>query len=327
MAGPWPGGRSLQLLLGAAVLIVGGIAVASATQLSRLKRDLVQKQQAITSLRAENATLQNQLASVEEERKTLSNRLDELRGQLAAATGELTQLRASLTEVQGKYEDVTDERSRLDMQVKRLTKERDEATDRIQKLDDEKRETERVSARLRERFVLLDRDYQKLVEKVVELEQQHVVRDLGAASPPDTGQPQVAAPMLPAYGPSSSMPSEFPSVSSQPASDDRAHAASSAPGQTVELPPIVVRKEQAGTGLPVRARLVEANVQHRFVVLDKGSNDGVRVGMTFDVIRAGAIVAQASAVRVRPQLAACDVVTSRSADFPQVGDLAVQRNP
>ena len=97
-------------------------------------------------------------------------------------------------------------------------------------------------------------------------------------------------------------------------------------GGAIELPPIVVQKGQAWSGLGVRARLIEVNDQHHFVVLDKGAEDGLRVGTTFSVLRGGAPVGAVVVVRVRPRLAACDVIPSRSSEPLQVGDLAVPQS-
>lgn len=79
--------------------------------------------------------------------------------------------------------------------------------------------------------------------------------------------------------------------------------------------------------MPVRGRLVEVNEPHRFVVVDKGSMDGVRLGMTLDILRGGSTVGRATVVRVRPQLSACDVVRARTPGPLQVGDVAVQSGP
>jgi hypothetical protein len=163
----------------------------------------------------------------------------------------------------------------------------------------------RKVARLRERLTFLDRDYQQLAAKVAALERER------------TGQPAWTEPATPSAAAPSPPGSAGSSQTAQPFGG----------AQTVELPPIVVRKDQSGMGLPVRGQVIEVNEAHRFVVVDKGANDGVAIGMIFDILRAGARVAQAVAVRVRPQLAACDLVTSQSPEFPRVGDVAIQRNP
>lgn len=93
----------------------------------------------------------------------------------------------------------------------------------------------------------------------------------------------------------------------------------------MELPPIIVRKGQAGMSSAVRGRLVEVNEPHQFIVVDKGSADGVQMGMMFDIVRgAGTVIGRAAVVRVRPQLSACDIVRKQTTEPLQVGDVAVQ---
>jgi len=213
--------------------------------------------------------------------------------------------------LQARYDALKDENLYLELQVGRLTKERDEATDQLTTLQDEKRDLERTAAGLRERLALLDQDYQRLSERLIQLEQ--------ARTSAEAPQPLASPPVPIASLTESSPTSPVSAVTTSPGA--------SAPSQTVELPPIVVRKDQAGAGLPIRGRLIEVNEAHRFVVIDKGANDGVRVGMTFDILRRGGVVGQAVAVRVRPQLAAGDLVASRSPGSFQVGDLVVQRSP
>lgn len=304
-----PVGRSPQILLGIALVILGGIAVASTLQLSRLKSQLVEKQQTVVSLTAHNDELQQQLAALETQRKELEGRLTELRNQLSAATGEMGRLRVNVDELQTRYKALEEDNANLQAQVSRLTKEREEARNTIRRVEEEKKDLERSAGRLRERLTFLDRDYQQLAAKVATLERERI------------GQPGWTEPAASVSTPAAATPFSPES----PASDEEPRAPGAA--QTVELPPIVVRKDRAGTGLPVRAQVVEINDAHQFVVVDKGANDGVQVGMIFDVLRAGARVAQAVAVRVRPQLAACDLVTSHSPEFPRVGDVAIQRNP
>lgn len=303
-----PVGRSPQLLLGIALVILGGIAAASTVQLSRLKSQLVEKQRAVQSLAAQNDELQQQLDALDVQRRELETRLTDLRNQLASASGDVGRLRASVEELQTRYKALEVENTTLQAQVSRLTKERDEARGAILKAEDEKKELERAAGRLRERLAFLDRDYQQLAAKVSQLEQGRIVPPPATPSVGSAAVTDSAAAPTPTAAPASAEPG-------------------SSTSPTVELPPIVVRKDQGTSGLPIRAQVVEVNEPHRFVVVDKGANDGVPVGMIFDVLRGGAKVAQVVAVRVRPQLAACDVVTSQSPAFPRIGDVVIQRNP
>lgn len=85
-----------------------------------------------------------------------------------------------------------------------------------------------------------------------------------------------------------------------------------------------MRKDQAAIATAVRGRLVEVNDPHNFVVVDQGSQDGVRVGMAFDIVRGTNTVGRATVVRVRPHLSACDIVRAKTPGPLQSGDLAVQ---
>jgi len=306
-----PLGRSPHLLLGVALVILGGIAAASTVQLSRLKGLLVEKQQAVQSLTAQNDELAQQLDALAVQRKELETRLTDLRNQLASATGDVARLRLSVEELQTRYKALEAENATLQVQVSRLTKERDEARTTILKAEEDKKELERAAGRLRERLVFLERDYQQLAAKVSQLEQSRVTPLPAVPSSPSADSVEVA-------DSAAEPPAPAPPATGAPAS-------SASP--TVELPPIVVRKDQGTSGLPIRAQVVEVNEPYRFVVVDKGANDGVPVGLIFDVLRGGAKIAQVVAVRVRPQLAACDVLTSQSPAFPRIGDVAIQRNP
>ena len=94
--------------------------------------------------------------------------------------------------------------------------------------------------------------------------------------------------------------------------------------RTVELSPIIVRKDQAGVASSVQGRVVEVNEAHQFVVVDQGREDGILLGMTLDVIRGTARVGRVRVVRVRPQMSACDVIRSDTVDPLQVGDAVAQ---
>ncbi len=77
----------------------------------------------------------------------------------------------------------------------------------------------------------------------------------------------------------------------------------------------------------IRARIIEVNPAHRFVVIDHGMDQGVREGMHFAIIRGTEQIGEAVAVRVRPRLSACDLMSTEAPGPIQVGDLAVQRTP
>jgi len=74
----------------------------------------------------------------------------------------------------------------------------------------------------------------------------------------------------------------------------------------------------------VQGRVVEVNEAHQFVVVDQGSQDGILVGMTLDIVRGTARVGRVRVVRVRPQMSACDIIRSDTAGVLQVGDAVAQ---
>ena len=73
--------------------------------------------------------------------------------------------------------------------------------------------------------------------------------------------------------------------------------------------------------------MVNVNQPQRFVIIDKGSEDGVRDGMVFDIVQQGTTVGRATAVRVHPKLAACHLLSESRTTPALAGDLVVQRSP
>lgn len=296
-------GPNLQKLglmaLAVLTLALGGLVAVSRARLAQLQQELAAQQQQVAALTSRNTELQQQLTGLEADRKTLESRLNDLNGQLTSASKELARLRTAAVEFQARSEALEGEKTTLEAKVSRLTKEWEEDHSRVGQLEKEREDLKRLAARLRERYSLLDRDYRQLAEKLAKLEEAQ------QQAPPPSVSPQGAG-----LSPSSSTasPSNQPLLNSTP----------------VELPPIIVRKDQAGSHAPIRGRLVEVSQPHQFVVIDKGANDGVRAGMTFDILRSGGVIAQAVAVRIRATLTACDLIGSRTAGSPQAGDLAIE---
>ena len=302
-------GRVAKLLV-PLVVIVGAIAglgillVNKAEEVKRLQQQVQLNQQQIAELDAQNAGLMQQLKNLQTERKSLDERVGSLHAQLSSATTDLERSRVSLRELQDQYEQLNTrldrERQDLQGQVSRAAAERDEALQRVEQLAGDKKDLQRSVSRWRERLALLDRDYRKLAEQLSQAaDPAHpaldIVSTVGPSSPPVSGASQASAP-------------------------------STIPG-TVELPPIIVRKDQAGMTSMVRGRIIEVNDAHNFVVVDRGGSDGVRIGMAFDFLRGSAPVGRATVIRVRPTIAACDIVRAKTAGPLQAGDIAVQSTP
>jgi hypothetical protein len=285
---------------GAGAVLLGLLLVGSLSHGQRLSQQLTITQQQVTQLEGQNRELVQQYDSLKSERSSLEEKIASVRTQLSSVNGELERSQASLKDIRVKYDVLSEERTLLQAQVATLTTNRDQYRGRTERLEGEKTELERKAVRTRERLTLLDRDYRKLQEKVARLEQQphpgvDVVTSIDSRAGVTTGQPPQVPPT----------------------------SGSAVPG-AVELPPIVVRKDQAGMIHAVRGRLLEVNIPHRFVVVDQGSEDGVRVGTAFDIMRGSAVVGRATAVRVHSNLSACDVVTAKTPGPLQIGDLAVQ---
>jgi len=109
----------------------------------------------------------------------------------------------------------------------------------------------------------------------------------------------------------------------------------------VELPPIVVKGESSvqkaiiekptHEAIPTTAsfssvkngKVVGVNVQHQFIVINLGKEDGVHEGMSFHVYRDGEDMALVKATEVRQKISACDIVSSDATVVLREGDLVI----
>jgi archaellum component FlaC len=296
-------GRATALLV-PIIAALGGVGLVGflfSGQLQQVKEQLRLSQQQAAQLGTQNQELTRQIDTLQTERNDLGERLTSLRAQLASAATDLERSRASLVEFQDRYERLDEERAQLQAEVERVTKEREETQQQLQqqlqRVEQENADLERSVSRGRHRLALLDRDYRKLAERLAQVE----------ASPyPGV---DVVSEIAPTYG---------------SAQSSKGNPLPSAIAGTVELPPIVVRRDRAGMATLVQGRLIEVNEPHNFVVVDKGSANGVHIGMVFDILRGSSSVGRVTVSRVRPQLSACDIFRAKTPSPLQVGDLAVQ---
>ncbi len=93
--------------------------------------------------------------------------------------------------------------------------------------------------------------------------------------------------------------------------------------QPITLPDLTTNSPRAAGS--VQGTVVQVNEPYSFVIVDKGSEDGMQVGMGFDILRGSTVVGRATANRLRPRLTACDIVREQTSGSLQVGDRAVQR--
>ena len=297
-------GRLLLLLLAViGWLGIIGLLLGPLQHIKQLRQQLAQRQQQLTELEVKNQTLTQHVQDSENIRKTLDERLDSLRTQLASATTDLERLRASLSEARRHEAQLQEEQRELHDQVVLMTSERDEARRQVERAREERVELRRSLDRFRERLALLDRDHRKVTAQLAELQ---------AAPHPDVN---VIAPMEPTV-----------SQGDVRRSSPEAPSPSTIPG-TIELPPIIVRRGHIVGLSPIQGYLLEVNPSHRFVILDQGGRDGVRMGMLFSIVRGASTIGRILATRVRSDLSACDILPSPSSIELHVGDLARQASP
>lgn len=296
-------------------LVVGGLVAVSAVvgatagallHALQTQQSLGQQRDALERITAERARLHEQVGALEGERRDVEARMAELRAQLSSTESELSWVRDSLEQLQTQYETLESDHTLLTQRTERLLEERQTAQNTAQQLEHENERLEQVAARLRVRYELLDRDYQRLME------QRATIGDASRAPAP--------SPL-----------SQESSGSRKPVADSTGSPAESMPAldRTVELPPIVVRKDGAWrppTRDPVQARVIDVNPTHQFLVIDKGAADGLYLGMSFDVLRDGQPIGQAVVIRVRPRVSACNIILSHADESVRPGDLAVQRH-
>lgn len=274
-------------------------------RVQRLKRQVMLTNQQVAQLEIQKQELVKKISGFADERKMFEDRTAALRLELSEITLTLQGSRFDLQELEGQYEAFRRERNVLLRRAAELVDEREAAQLEAVQFAEENVRLEQAVQRSRQRFALLDRDYQKLQQQVAD---------------------QQASPETLAYAGASQIVGSVtlsPFVT-QPTATPRGTRAASTRARAVELPPIIVRKQSAGAFQQVRGHLIEVNEPHGFVVVDRGSEDGVHVGMSFDLLRGTELVGRAVAVRVRPQLSACDIAGAHISGPLHIGDVAVQ---
>jgi len=96
-------------------------------------------------------------------------------------------------------------------------------------------------------------------------------------------------------------------------------ALKASPGKMVteiEIPPVVV-----SAGSPQEGQVLVVNRDFNFVVVDKGSNDGVAKGEFLSIFRSGKPVAKVQAEKVYDQFSACGIIEESKSRPVREGDL------
>ena len=341
--------RALILgMTGLGLVGTGALAGLQTYRLGQLNRQIVVRQQRLAELEAKNQELTRALDELQSTRKDLEDRLSTLRGQLTSSSTDLDSSRKSFEELQLRYNQVVEERDQLQGKLADIAGERDQAQRSVESLKQASEESNRVVTRLRERLSLVERDYREVSRKLAALEAEPhpgvevVNAKVFDASPVD---PLVARAFLPrsdalSTGAASSpvaeqarggrlrSNSDDQAVEKSRKHDGESDADSAAASEPFELPPVVVQHQsgvdRAKKPVQVHGRLLQVNESERFIVLDKGSQDGVRLGMVFNLMRGTVVIGRATVVRIRPQLSACTILRTDARGPAQVGDLAVQ---
>ena len=267
----------------------------------RMEQQLAIVQEQASRFMVQNQKLTQQLTDFQKERSALDERVFSLGVQLSAAASELQRTNARLAESQGLSNQLNQVQAELDRQMASARDERQAAQAQIEHLTQEKSDLARSLTHVRQRLALLERDYQDVVAALTE------------------------AKTLP--NPNVHLVSTTGPLRTTTASSADLQAPAALRPDTVELPPVLIAPHPVRMATPVRGRLVDVNAPHHFVVIDKGSLNGVHEGMVFDVLRGETPVGQATAVRVHPQLSACNILPVSASTSFREGDAAVQRRP
>lgn len=275
-------------------------------ELQQASQSLNHSRQQVEELKVSRLSLEAEMEKLRLERNALEERVGSLQAQMTLQGADVERFSSSLQDAKKQIEQLRVERDEFQAQMAILKGERDSAARqllRLPVLGQENEELKRSITRLRQRLVMLNRDYQQLAAQLESVQ---------AEVPVHPGVINVIGSNQQSMRTVPNTPVSFSHDVTQQA-------------QTVELPPIIVRKNNAGPALPIRAQVVEVNESQQFVVLDKGQSDGVYVGMVFDVLHGEDLVGQVKVVRVRPDISACDVILTHTDGFLQVGDLVVSQ--
>ena len=308
-------------------------------QLSQLHRQLAQEQENVQAFQTKMDSLNQKMTTVQTERTGLEKQVTQLQGQLKSATDDLSRAKENLDQAQQRYDLLSVKEHEWEAEMQKVRQERDTALAQAEEARQEQESLQQKLVRLRSRMDILDRDYTELMAKFKTMQsnpRQGLVI-LADSSAPPAQSPDIIARMQQSPAVSGNSMREAlasintnagvgaqtmaaPSASTDKSGMDAAKTVDAAT-PTIELAPIRVTREQDGKALGVSAQIVEVNDPHRFIILNRGSNDGVQTGMVFNVMRDSLSIGQVRAMRVRPGMTACDILTNGQV---RVGDLALE---
>lgn len=300
-------------------MVLGGLVVAvmlfeQKTEVDQLKQQILIKDQQIAEMIDRERMLQDKVKELEGVRAELQTEVSAIRDELASAKTELTRSQNDLAEAQDRYNRLVAQQERLDSEMTYLKAERDAAESSASEARKSHEKLKESVVVLRNRLMLLDREYRKLSE----------ARDRNEVGPPpdvlvvgDSRNSQLDPRKAILADSGTGVVSANWSMQNY----------QNPKQQPLPLPNVVVPREQENRSLPpVTGKLISVNPTERFVVLDKGTQDGVSVGMHFEVMRNSVPISKLRVVRVRDSLAACDVLNTDALNVLNTGDVAVELN-
>ncbi len=303
-------GALLPWLVVAVVAVAGGGAFAwllqsQGVQMEQFNQQLAQQKQTADGFQAQLQPLTEQLNAVQVERNDLEKKVAQLQGRLDAATTQAERSQADFTSAEERYDKLSTKQTQLESELIYIRAERDTAKQASEKARAAQGDLERTVVRLRSRMELLDRDYKSLTARLQTLQQ--------------TPRPGLTVLADSTWGPLQT-PQIVPDVHQEAPAQAFPIAATADTAHVVELAPIRVSREQEGGPAGVSAQVVEVNLAHNFIIVNKGSGDGVRSGMVFNVMRDRVPIGQVRASNVRLGLTSCDLLTPVRVE---VGDAAL----
>lgn len=266
--------------------------------------------QQLSALEQERASVQQALITVTADKAALTGKLDALTAQLDTVNKQLTQAQTEAQTTAAQLATAKAERAALQAQVDALTAEQDQLKKQVARAGEDKAALTKTLNTLQDKVAAVEEEKRTLAADLEQVRERLARAEatspalLGTAASDLTGEPQ-----------------HQKGGASPP-------SASVIPKEAIELPPIVVYRGEPLTTLDlpegaVSARVIAVNSEQRFLIVDKGSGQGLFLGSVLQVYRKGQLIAKIKAVRVREALSACDILPTDTGQAPNVGDLAV----
>ncbi len=272
-----------------------GFLISQRENADRLQAHLVQQERSVQQLEMRSRGLKQSYRNLQTDELAWRQRLVQLKDQIARAELTYTQIREKLFENQTYADQVEATQQRVAEEIESMREQKRVHLTKAEQIIEENKELERKMIGLRNKVSLAGRDYKMLSKEVK------------GATPQSLG----------GYG-------GVPLTQDGPfANTDSSEAIAMAYADgSYELKPVVV-----GDGRPYRppieSAVMKVNLAHQFIVLDKGSTDGVQEGMVFDIKRGTEWLGRIKTVMVEQGVAACDILSSKEDAVFRIGDVAV----